>query len=628
MKKDITVILLLLGRSECQSNQLKRAIDQLQELSKKAEIIIAADGPKWNAIPLIHMVSTMEGCKQCSCRTDNSLPSKVINTAIPYVNTDYIQLALLNDPFAERFYAFQNAIDAFRVESSTDQSINALPAFWMNSTSAEYSESPFITQLTYDRMQNNERCFGMGMLCIPMWVIRKLGMLDESPLLQEEIERWLALAVMKWANVRQAGTEDKAYPSLYEYPLKHHLSRERELARRYAIYSHGIAVSKRTNEQCARDFSKDLGIEDAETYAKVTGIINVEKTRFSTRYRILIIGGAFEYHHNQICFYNYIESLYGQGFATFNCAYEYEIPSIRALKYNLVIFTRARSENALKMMHFCKSNGIPTLYMIDDNWLSIATDHPEQGSMFMAGKPDYDHFIEALGLCKAVWLFNDVLMKDVLPYTNCVKQFEISVNPDLFYAATPRQRKDDEIYIGYSGSMRYDDSAFRALARYARRHKTVTVVLLGTLSPEQEALFSNLKCKRIGFQNYGQYAKSLAELQPDLLLAPLQDTHTSRSKCYNKYIESAVVGAACIFSPIPPYTNVVIDGKNGFFVEEETEDGWYHKLEAVLSDLPTLRKIQCNAKRETLELHSVKVVREKFAAKIQNMIEEEEPIDD
>ena len=100
MKKDITVVLLLLGRMESQCAQLHRAISQLKELKERAEVIVAADGPRWDSIPLIQMLSIEEGITVCGCVQDDSLPARVINTAMRHVQTDYVQLALLSDPFA------------------------------------------------------------------------------------------------------------------------------------------------------------------------------------------------------------------------------------------------------------------------------------------------------------------------------------------------------------------------------------------------------------------------------------------------------------------------------------------------------------------------------------------------
>ncbi|MBP3454424.1 MAG: glycosyltransferase [Clostridia bacterium] len=627
MQKKITIILLLLGRPEKQNEDLHRKMEVMQKLSSQAQIIVAGDGPIWNACPLIQMIPTMDGIVFVHCDQNQAFPASVINTALSHVKTEYVMFSLLKDPVESRLEAFSSAIEEYEKQHK-EETENDKPIFYINSTAEEYLPAPFVNWFSYDRMQNNERCFGLGMTCTPLSVINHMGAFDESPLLLEEIERWFALAITKQQNLQQAGIEEIAYPSLYEYPLHNHLTYARDLARRYALYCHGIAAPERTAQQNAIAFANDCNEQDAVLYERITGIRANEDTRYTSKYRILILGGVWEYHHNQICFYNYIEKLYGQGFATFTAAYEYDTPATAALNYDLVIFTRTRSENALKIMKFCQERNIPTLYMIDDNWTSIAKDHPDQGEIFMPGKPDYDHFIEALGLCKATWLFNDILKKDILPYTNCVKKFQISVNPDLFSAENPRERKDDEICIGFSGSMRFDDVAFRALARYARRNKKTKIILLGGLSKEQELLFKNIRCERIPFMGYKGYAKNIARLNPDLLIAPLQDTHTSRSKCFNKYVESGVVGIACIYSHVPPYTDVVKEGVNGYYVEEDTEDGWYNKICQVLSDIPTLRKVQQNAKADVMENYSLERVCTAFVSKIQEVIEEDEIGDD
>lgn len=174
------------------------------------------------------------------------------------------------------------------------------------------------------------------------------------------------------------------------------------------------------------------------------------------------------------------------------------------------------------------------------------------------------------------------------------KKFKISVDQRLFEVEKPRIRTDDTLYIGFSGSLRYDDSAFRALARYARRNGNVVVILVGILSDEQEALFKNVKTIRVPFSSYKNYARKISMLAPDLLIAPLEDTHTMRSKCYNKYVESGIVGSACVYSHCQPYTDVICNGVNGYFVEDETQDGWYNTLQKfylIFQNLEMFRKI-------------------------------------
>ena len=396
----------------------------------------------------------------------------------------------------------------------------------------------------------------------------------------------------------------------------------KDLAIRYAIYSSGVAAKSRTRNECARAFAEDLCDIDAAEYYQRTGFSRLGNAPFQTRFKILILGGYWEYHHNQVCFFNYFERLYGQGFATYRSVFEYHVPANLLLEYDLVIFSRCRSNNMITLLHFCQEYDIPTMYMIDDNWLTLAKDHPKEGGIFVPGNPNYDNFIEALGLCKATWLFSDLLREDVLPFTRCVQKFKISVDPHVFEVSNPRKRDDNMLYVGFSGSLRYDDAAFRALARYARRHSNVIIVLIGDLSPTQRLLFKNVNTIRLAFQNYDRYAKNISYLRPDVLVAPLGNTRTNQSKCYNKYIESGVIGAVGIYSKIKPYTDIVEDDKNGYYVNEDTAEGWYKKLEEVLSDIPKLRAIQYAVQRDVLEYHTVDVLLIPFVEKITTIIRE------
>ena len=152
--------------------------------------------------------------------------------------------------------------------------------------------------------------------------------------------------------------------------------------------------------------------------------------------------------------------------------------------------------------------------------------------------------------------------------------------------------------------------------------------MAGQLNEEQNQFFKGIDTIRMDFTSYSEYAKNIARLQPDLLIAPLLNTRTFRSKCYNKYIESGVIGAACIYSKMRPYTDVVKDGINGYLLEDETEEGWYRKLTEVLGGVSSLRRVQQTAKEDVLTHHSVEAMLRPFIQKLRCVIEEAEPEDD
>lgn len=472
MEKKLTIVLLLLGDYKRQIYSLDQKLKECEKLKKIVDIVVVADDPQWMTVPRLQIFKLInKDIAVKVCEAPFGIPARAMNLGLSIVQTEYVMFTLLADPLIERLKLLRDLYHQTH-RSDTLLKIGAVSptVFYVTPQLPDNSQETLPSSLNmYGWCQTTNVGFGLGSFFIPVKVLKDGGGLDENPLLRYEIERWLSLFLAKNCEMIEIGTETGAVKKLYDYPLRPRKQFQEDLAIRYATYCHGIASTQKTFSDCAEQFANDLNTEEREIYFGLTGIQASIYKR--PAYKILVVGGYWEYHHNQICFFNYLERLYGTGFATYRTILEYTAPIDLVLEYNLVIFTRCHSKNALNMMKLCNDHGIPSLYMIDDNWVSIAKDHPKEGKLFDHKGEAYNNFIEALGLCKAVWLYNDLLREDVLPFTNCVKKFKISVDPLIFEVEHPRKRTDDKLYVGFSGSLRYDDMAFRALARYARRHK-------------------------------------------------------------------------------------------------------------------------------------------------------------
>jgi len=86
--------------------------------------------------------------------------------------------------------------------------------------------------------------------------------------------------------------------------------------------------------------------------------------------------------------------------------------------------------------------------------------------------------------------------------------------------------------------------------------------------------------------NYRDFLQEYQQLQAEIAIAPLQDNLFNRSKSAIKYFEYAALGLPGVFSALPPYTEVVHDGQDGFLAADPEE--WEHKLE-LLIESPELR---------------------------------------
>jgi glycosyltransferase involved in cell wall biosynthesis len=259
--------------------------------------------------------------------------------------------------------------------------------------------------------------------------------------------------------------------------------------------------------------------------------------------------------------------------------------------------------------------------MIDDNWFSVGRDWPDQYSeLFADDGPIMRNFLAGVQGADAVLTYNPLLVEDLQPYARKVVTLPNSVDIERF-ERVPRGKARAEFVIGYAGSPRFSDAAFEALAQVGRR-RNVQVALLGDLAPRQLALFQGIDVIRRGFTDYENYLKTLRELRLDILVAPLDFSRTSRSKCPNKYLEITAAGGIGVYSKVEPYTWYVENDRNGVLVADSEDPSAWRRAILSLMDRRKLDRLQRAARADVLENYSSRKVAGLFADLISTVIAE------
>jgi glycosyltransferase involved in cell wall biosynthesis len=80
-----------------------------------------------------------------------------------------------------------------------------------------------------------------------------------------------------------------------------------------------------------------------------------------------------------------------------------------------------------------------------------------------------------------------------------------------------------------------------------------------------------------------KFKRFLQRQRAHILLAPLRDTPFNNAKSRIKFVEAAILGAAGIYSPRPPYREIVRHGANGLIAEDDA-DAWYESICALLQE--------------------------------------------
>lgn len=267
----------------------------------------------------------------------------------------------------------------------------------------------------------------------------------------------------------------------------------------------------------------------------------------------------------------------------------------------LVILCRPRFPAAPAILAGRLARGRGTVVMIDDNWMAAGREYPRYASLFRRGCPDFEHFLASLAGADATVTYNPRLADDLKLLTSSVRLLPIPFDTRPF-VARPTDGAELGISIGYAGSPRFEPSAFAAMAWLAAERPELTILVMGhEIPPELAALPPN----RLRFEPFrasvADYAARLSTLRPTVLVAPLDATRFSASKCPLKFLDAAAAGLPGVYSAVPPYTDLVRNGVDGLLVENSAA-AWRQGIARLLDDA-ALRGRLVRAARHSVSRH-------------------------
>lgn len=609
--KSLAIIIPLIGRYEQLIDSYKTIIEAVEKVQNKIEIIFVSDGDEWTFSPQYQLSSViLSDSKFAKLKSSTNTMATLLNKGIEAVEAPFFTVVTLKS--VDKV----NKIEEILNKIDNNQLLEDHVYYYLRGgkTLNDYPTN----QVNYGQLQA-KKIYQVDELIMPTKIARKYRF-DETALMQNLYDWSYTLKLSKDFDFYAVEGVQLDYVNLDKYPYEEKINIPKDLAHRMVISSTHVLDENNRNFIDLEGFLNDLPLRDNKIIRKYW---NDKKCSYTKKrpYKVTILGGLWEYHHNQLCFFNYFDRMFGQGFATYKVGLDHEVDERFVEDSDLVIFTRTRTNNSVYLAEFCRDNGIASMYLIDDNWISIGKDYPEMyGDFFCEGNPNYDNFIKLMAICNETWCYNELLEEDIKPYAN--KTFRFKVNVEHLLYSRKEKKSDNKIIIGYAGSVRQSNEAFEAMIKIAQKYKQVKLMIFGFLNAEQQELFKNIDIIRMDFVPYIRYAKAISEVGPDILLAQLDDTRTSQSKCFNKYLESGVLGAAGIYTRIKPYTDVVEDGYNGFFVDDNSVGAWYEKIEKVLKNIEMLRFVQKNSFEHILNNHSTEVMLEEFSKEINRIIEE------
>jgi glycosyltransferase involved in cell wall biosynthesis len=263
-----------------------------------------------------------------------------------------------------------------------------------------------------------------------------------------------------------------------------------------------------------------------------------------------------------------------------------EVPQVTAddLRWaTTVVIVRAFEPNARALARAAKRVGCKVVYSWDDNWVAFPRDQSAL-SKHIYDSANRESLFDVLREVDMIKATTPEIYEESCRHNQCVVSHPYGFDFDLTQHRPPSFRRDGRIRLGYFGTPGRDsqfDFVIEAIKRVQQRYGNLDLEFFG-FNPIRGAELERVINLPYA-DGYDSSIRTLLERHWDIALAPLADTTFNRSKLPTKYRDYAAVGAAGIYTWIPPYEAVVTNFRTGILADNSV-DAWAEAITRLVED--------------------------------------------
>lgn len=320
------------------------------------------------------------------------------------------------------------------------------------------------------------------------------------------------------------------------------------------------------------------------------------------------------------------------------------------LDADIFITQRPTDLKNLEYLHGVKSQTKAKIVIdMDDHLHALPPSNPLY-KYYRTGLPANKVLEQSLSLCD-VWTTASSKMAEAREYRSRVPKVEVienAIDDTLFDAMEKRapsslagrDRREGEFRIGWAGSNTHTAdllSVKDALCKFMREDDSVRFVLYGYPQPQEISRHFGDLASRVenagvfhfpakpgddgieySCRFFAAYYEALAELEVDVMIAPLVSTTFNNCKSPLKILESAVAGYPVVASRTGPYSRYAAEGEGLILTAGDTRE-WLATLHAMRD--PERRVAMVERNREHIRERHVSSRRaEAYAALLRSLV--------
>ena len=254
-----------------------------------------------------------------------------------------------------------------------------------------------------------------------------------------------------------------------------------------------------------------------------------------------------------------------------------------------------------RVINLAREDNKPVIFDLDDLLLKIPLDHSHRS----------DYAGEILAMLYAI-LDADL----VTTSSQYLQEFLVELNPNsvLFHNYlndriwvshdhNADSRQDSFVKIGYMGGQTHQadlENIKQVLLNLNQKYPgKLKYKFWGTRPPREILELTNTEFDPIDLADYTQFASYFSQQECDILIAPLIDNEFNKAKSGIKFLEYSVLGAAGVYSKLPPYESIIDHGVNGYLAN--SFEDWEKYLSELVEDRTLRNRMAESAKRSVRE---------------------------
>ncbi|ULX54837.1 hypothetical protein A9P79_23560 [Cupriavidus taiwanensis] len=223
---------------------------------------------------------------------------------------------------------------------------------------------------------------------------------------------------------------------------------------------------------------------------------------------------------------------------------------------DIILFHRTIDEHAETLQAFARRIGKATVYLMDDDLLSMHELDPAF-SYLAPGASGYETVARQMRMADLTIVYSPLMAESARQHSDRVIELSTNIESKWLQSALPENKRLRIAFAGSSARKEELATLWPALVKVSEQHGDAIEFHFWGFAPEDaDELKSPVFTEPFTF-SYNEYLARLTQAGFDLMLAPLSaEKRAKRAKCPIKFLEATAAGALGLYSDVEPYEAV------------------------------------------------------------------------